>query len=541
MAREPFRRARPAAGQGANPDQFEPYTAAAEADPGAQPAISEGVQSADQLETWQGPPSGEPPQPAPPPPAEDFAGPGGTLASNPAWSPLDWLLLAILTIGGGIIRFVRLSFPKAYVFDEIYYAKDACLYLAHGMHFCKSPGVTEQSYVHPELGKWIIAVGEAIWGYNSFGWRIMACLFGTAMIVIVFLIGRKLFGRWGGVLAGLFTATDFLLIVESRTSMLDIFLAFFVALGFLFVICDHQRVLRMRAAGEGKLDLRWRIAAGIAFGCAASVKWSGFYALAGAGILLVVWNVGTTWKLRIDAHEAGLPPRSPPPVRELNMTILAVGIPVAAIYLLQYGVWFADNRWSLPAWWHLQQTMYSFNVHLKATHPYSSRPWTWPLIKIPVAYWFASSNACKVAANVNQPSCRYAYILAFGNPATWWPAIAAVGYMAFRAIKRKHGPERFLLVAVLFQYLPWFEAARTSFFYYMTPIVPFTMLALTGALRDIVRATKLRFVTGMVCVYVAIACGGLLWFWFPDLIGIGIPQTWWHQRMLWQAWICGHC
>jgi len=504
----------------------------------AHPAIPEGVQSADQLEMAEGPPAEEPPEPAPSPPAEDFA---SRYATDQPWSRLDWLLLAIVTLGGGIIRFVRLSFPKAYVFDEIYYAKDACLYLAHGMQFCKSPGATEQSYVHPELGKWIIAVGESIWGYNSFGWRIMACLFGTALIAVVYLIGRKLFGRWGGALAGLFAATDFLLIVESRTSMLDIFLAFFVALGFLFVVCDHQRVLRARAAGESKLDLRWRIAAGLAFGCAGSVKWSGFYALAGAGILLLVWNVGTAVKLRKAAEEAGLPRRSPPPVRELNFTILAVGIPVVAVYLLQYVVWFADNHWALTGpngWFHLQQQMYAFNIHLKATHPYSSRPWSWPFVKTPVAYWFASSSTC--AKSSTSTSCRYAYILAFGNPATWWAAVGAMGYTAFRAIKRKHGPERFLLVAVLFQYLPWFKAARTSFFYYMTPVVPFTMLALTGTLRDIARGSRFR--TGLVCVYLAIACGGLLWFWFPDLVGIGIPQTWWHHRMLFESWICGnHC
>ncbi|MGH2717647.1 MAG: phospholipid carrier-dependent glycosyltransferase, partial [Actinomycetota bacterium] len=201
------------------------------------PGDPEGVQSADQLEIAGEPPAEEPPAPAPPAPADDVA---SRYATDPPWSLLDWLLLAVITIGGGVIRFVRLSHPKGYVFDEVYYAKDACLYLGHAMQFCKSPYGTEQSYVHPELGKWIIATGEAVFGYNSFGWRIMACLFGTAMVVVLFLIGRKLFGRWGGALAGLFTATDFLLIVESRTAMLDIFMAFFVTLGFLFVVCDHQ-------------------------------------------------------------------------------------------------------------------------------------------------------------------------------------------------------------------------------------------------------------------------------------------------------------
>jgi len=82
------------------------------------------------------------------------------------------------------------------------------------------------------------------------------------MIPIAFLLGRKLFGRWGEGLTGLLVATDFLLIVQSRAAMLDIFLAFFVVLGFLFVVLERERVARVRERGGGGLDLRWRVAAG---------------------------------------------------------------------------------------------------------------------------------------------------------------------------------------------------------------------------------------------------------------------------------------
>jgi dolichyl-phosphate-mannose-protein mannosyltransferase len=469
------------------------------------------------------PPAFPGPPPAPPPPRVDFA---SRYATDQPWAVLDWLLLAAITLLGGALRLVRLSLPKGYIFDEVYYAKDACLYLGHTMAFCHSPGATEQSYVHPELGKWIIAVGEAVFGYNSFGWRIMACLFGTGLVVVAFLIGRKLFGRWGGAIAGLLAATDFLLIVQSRTSMLDIFLAFFVVLGFYFVVCDHQQVLRLRAAGEGRLDLRWRLAAGVAFGCAGAVKWSGLYALAGAGILLLVWHIGTAIRLRRAAEAAGLPRRSPSPVGELDATLLAVGVPVVAIYLLSYVVWFNDHHWSLTAFYNLQRQMYEFNIHLHATHPYASRPWTWPIVKRPVAYYFQSHPATGCAA----PHCSYTHILAFGNPGTWWPAIAAVAYIAVQAFRRKHGPERLLLVAIAVQYLPWFEFSRTSFLYYMTPVVPFTMLALTGALHDLARLGK--FWAGAVGVYLVFACGGLLWFWYPVITGVTIPVAWWQQRML---------
>jgi dolichyl-phosphate-mannose-protein mannosyltransferase len=460
-------------------------------------------------------------------------------ARDAPWGAVDWLLLLAVTIVGAALRFPRLASPDSYVFDETYYARDACLYLAKGMAFCRSTSPTEISYVQPPLGKWIIAVGEWLYGYNSYGWRIMAAIFGTALIVVVFLLARKLLGRWAAAITGLLVATDFLLIVESRIAMLDIFLAFFVVLGFFFVVCDHQRVLRLREAGKAKLDIRWRLAAGFAFGCAGATKWSGFYAAAGAGILLLIWTIGTAIKLREADHAAGRPPGAPSPVTELNATLLSVGIPVILVYLASYAAWFKDNHFSVPAFYRLQNAMVEFNIHLHATHPFASRPWTWPLVKIPVAYFFRGSAVVVNTAHCTAPACKYAYIVALGNPATWWAALPAFLYVAFRAFQRRHGPERIIVVAWLFGYLPWFLASRTSFFYYMTPVVPFMMLGLAITLRDLAGGSRLR--TAGVVAYLLVACGGLVWFWYPVITAVAIPQTWWQERMLFNSWICGNC
>lgn len=442
---------------------------------------------------------------------------------------LDRALLCAVTVIGGLLRFVRLSYPKAYVFDEVYYAKDACLYLAKGMKFCGTPSNAEQSYVHPPLAKWIIAVGEWLWGYNSFGWRIMAAVFGTAMIVVVFLLARKLLGRWAATMAALFVAGDFLLIVESRIAMQDIFISFFVMLGFYFVVCDHQQVLRLREAGVGKLDIRWRVAAGLAFGCAGACKWSGFYALAGAGVLLLVWHVGTALKIRRAESTTGLPHRAPSPVAELNATLLSVGIPVVAVYLASYAVYFKENHWSLSAFLTRQNQMLSFNLTLNAHHPYASRPWSWPFIIRPVAYYFQSRPpGCTIT------TCIYNHILAFGNPWTWYAALPAFLVIAILAWGRPHGPERIIMVGWLFQYLPWFLAERTSFFYYMTPIVPFMMLALAAALYYFARGSKLR--TCLVIGYLVVGVA-TVWFWYPVVTGLSLPEHTWTWRMLYNSWI----
>ena len=468
---------------------------------------------------WPEPPPGAPRHLIPPPP-EDYA---RKYAARLPWTGLEILVLIGIVAFGAALRFVHLSRPHGYIFDEIYYAKDACLYLHKGMAFCHSPGATEQSYVHPPLGKWIIAIGEWIWGYNNFGWRVMAAVFGTAMIPVVYLMARNLFGRWVGAMAGLLVATDFLLVVESRVAMLDIFLAFFISLGFLEVVYEHRRVLRLRESGVGRLDPRWRLAIGLTFGAATATKWSGGYGLVLAGALVLVWNVASALKIRERARAAGQPPHAPSPVAELNATVLAVGVPAILVYLVSYVAWFRTNHYSLRAFWVLQNEMYQFNVTLHATHPYASRPWTWPIIERPVAYYFTSVGG------------RYLHVLAFGNPFTWWAAILAFVYLVIRGLKARHSPERLVILAWLFLYLPWFKFSRTSFFYYMTPVVPFMMVALAAALGYLARGSRWR--TVLVGLYLVVACGVALWFWYPILVGLPLPVRTWNWRMLFPTWI----
>ena len=62
--------------------------------------------------------------------------------------------------------------------------------------------------------------------------------------------------------------------------------------------------------------------------------------------------------------------------------------------------------------------MLDFHTQLGGDHPYQSPPWSWPLLKRPVAYWFSEEAGA------------YRHILAFGSPVAWWPAIAALGGLA---------------------------------------------------------------------------------------------------------------
>jgi len=47
--------------------------------------------------------------------------------------------------------------------------------------------------VHPPVGKYVIGIGELIFGFNPFGWRFMTALLGTLAILMLCRIGRRLF------------------------------------------------------------------------------------------------------------------------------------------------------------------------------------------------------------------------------------------------------------------------------------------------------------------------------------------------------------
>lgn len=444
-----------------------------------------------------------------------------------------------------MLRLLFLSQPSSLVFDEAYYARDSCLYVGFSQDFCNSPQATEQSYVHPPLGKWIIASGIKIFGYNAFGWRIMSAAFGIALVPLVYLLARKLFRDQGvGLIAGLLVAADFLLVVQSRIAMLDIFLAFFIVLGFLFLAMDRERLLALSEnallpfpGDQPRRDPEWRFAAGAAFGMALAVKWSAGPAVAVAGILAITWSIGYVRDLRRKQRQweegpedtAMTQPSGRLLWKEVASAVLAFILVPLAIYLLSYSLWFKDNLGSGvlatgKEFINLQESILEYHVELDATHPYQSRAWTWPLVGRPIAYYYTGPPETE----------KVHHILALGNPLVWWPALAAGVWLLVRSFRSRRA-ERVVATGWLAQYLPWLVVGRALFFFYMTPVVPFMMIGLAGALgslKEVARPLKWA-----VLAYLIIAVGMVTVYFYPVLVGGGLTQALWKSRMWFDRWV----
>lgn len=440
--------------------------------------------------------------------------------SRPPYTRRDAVGLILLILLAGGLRFFRLAEPQSLVFDETYYAKDACLFAGFDQDFCDTNQATEQSWVHPPLGKWLIAGGIKLFGYNSFGWRFSAALFGTLLVALVYILARKLFRtRWTAGVAGFLVATDLLLIVQSRIAMLDIFVAFFVVLGFIFLAFDRERILLLREHhrfpfyGEApQREPEWRVLAGAAFGLAIAVKWAAVWALLAAIVLAVAWSVGLA-RIRKQDPDMFLG-AEPTLLREFAGVALSFGVVPLVTYLLSYIVWFSSNGLDLAEFLAVQGRMLEFHSTLEASHSYQSEALTWPLVLRPIAYFWEGEPQAK-------------HILAFGNPATWWVALIGAVWLGVRSF-RKWRAERFVAAAWFVQYGAWVAITAPVLSFYIDEIL-FVCYLVIGlpwiAWRFIKTLPKIRLWPGreiaIYCTYLFVGLVGLplIFFYLPATFG----------------------
>lgn len=506
----------------------------------------------------------------------------------PKPSVWDWLGPVLVAVLAGAIRFRHLGRPRAVVFDETYYAKDAWSLLRFGYEgnwpdrkiadpqILAHPQVVSLSdtgafVAHPPTGKWVIALGEWMFGLTPFGWRFMTAALGTLSVLMLCRIGRRLFrSTLLGCLAGALLAVDGLHVVMSRTALLDLVVMFFVlaAFGCLLVDRDHARG-RLAAAlpvgedGRARPDehaadhtgtgLRpWRLAAGVFLGLAASSKWNGLYVLVFFVLLTVLWDVGSR---RVAG--AGDPYRAVLR-KDLGPSVLSL-VPVAlTTYLATWTGWFlsddgygrhwADGRGGTWSWipaplrslWHYEYLVYDFNVGLHTPHKYQSSPWSWLVQGRPVLFDYQSPKPGQDGCTTSVDCSRT--VLALGTPLLWWAACGALLYLLFRWALRRDWRAGAVLCAVGAGYLPWFlYQDRTVFSFYAVVFVPYLCLALAmtvGAILGPPGADRRRRAQG------AVAAGALVlliaWnfiYFFPLYTGETIPYADWHSRMWLDTWI----
>ncbi|WP_432511348.1 dolichyl-phosphate-mannose--protein mannosyltransferase [Kineococcus sp. SYSU DK001] len=506
----------------------------------------------------------------------------------------SWLPLLLVVAVGGFLRFFQLGRPHQLVFDETYYVKQGYSLLRYGVELRNDPDIAKPDelftagtpdvfgtagdfVVHPPVGKWMIALGEWVFGIDSsFGWRFSAALVGTLSILLIGRVARRMFrSTLLGVTAAVLLAVEGTHFVESRTSLLDVFLMWWVLVAFALLLIDrdHARERLARAVavhgadGSGpRIGFRgWRLAAGVSLGLACGVKWSGLYVLAVFGLLTVLWDAGAR-------RAVGVRPWLAAAVWRDGIGAFAALVPVAVVtYVATWAGWFRsdlgwDRDWgathpsrgagavvpdALRSLWHYHQQAYSFHVGLDSPHPYAANPWSWLVQGRPTSFFYESKANGVEGCTVE--NCSKA-ITSLGTPVLWWVGLVALAVLLFRWAFARDWRAGAILAGYAGAYLPWFQYQhRTIFTFYAVVFVPFVVLAVVYLLGLVLgpdpSASVLRSgvsvetalwrrrigaaVAGAVVV-LTVACFAFFW---PVYTGQVIPYESWSRRMWLPSWI----
>lgn len=399
-------------------------------------------------------------------------------------------IVALILLVSAALRLYQLADPAEYMFDEVYYAKDAKA-IVDGRVGTDGPlpweAGDEVSWPHPEMGKFAIALGILVFGDRSFGWRVPAVIAGMVMLGLVYPLARRLGlpPPWALIALGL-AAADPLGIAQSRIATLDVFVAMWT------VLCIY---LGLRYVQDGRN--RWvLVLSALAGGMAVGTKWSGALALMVVGVILVfVWardyrkarRAGAEVDARAEKEAGAATPAdeyddgaaaataSQTLGRSLLAALPAALVAAAILVLVPAAVWFvsyaqyfaAGHTWS--QWVELQRQALYFNRHLKTEHTYASPSYTWIIDYRPVWYYFKGGHV-------------YRGVIAIGNPFLWWLATLGLLVAIVLAVLRRSLLLLPAALIVVLLYLPWFAASRTSFLYYMAPVAPFMAILVAGLL-----------------------------------------------------------
>jgi dolichyl-phosphate-mannose-protein mannosyltransferase len=532
-------------------------------------------------------------------PATPAAGEAGRLAAlrarlvspMPDDRPWGWLGPLLVTAFGAFLRFNRLQVPRALIFDETYYAKDAWSILQNGVEWnyitkTGNPNLANQLIiaghttglyapcsgtscgeyvVQPEMGKLLIAAGEWIFGLNSFGWRFASAVFGSLAILLICRIARRMTrSTLLGCIAGLLMSLDGLEFVLSRTGILDIFLMFFVLAAFGCLVVDRD-VSRARLAeavalragdpsgGGPRLGIRkWRVAAGIFIGLAVATKWNAAWYILGFGLLITAWDMGARRAAGIQSFIRGTLTKD---VAWLPVTFVVIPL---AVYIATWSNWFATKTgydrnyaqlhgvhtpvisalYSLYEY-HLQAI--SFGVGLRTPHPYQSQPWDWLLMTRPVAFFYecytgpaaGPAHYCPSGYSGSEWSQE---VLAIGTPAIWWGSILALLFCLGWWLLHRDWRAGAVLMGVIAGWGPWFPlVTRTKFYYYALEFEPFLILSIVlclGLILGPASASVLRRAAGACIVGAYVLCVLLMfWYFYAILAGQVVPYHDWYAHM----------
>jgi hypothetical protein len=221
-------------------------------------------------------------------------------------------------------------------------------------------------------------------------------------------------------------------------------------------------------------------------------------------------------------------------------TALGVLLIYVATYLYKYpqATWVGGSTGFAALLGTIYQ-MYHYHMYgvLTATHPYSSKWWTWPLELRPMSYYYTALSGLK------PPNQIVAEIIALPNPFVWLVGVATVPLAGWIAIRERHRGMMLCVLAYFMQWVPWIGSPRIDFIYNFFPNVAVICLCSTYVLAKIwagriggsrsdfaMRSRRLSPTQIAVLCYLAVCVWGFIYF-LPIYSAAPISYDAWRDRM----------
>jgi dolichyl-phosphate-mannose-protein mannosyltransferase len=490
----------------------------------------------------------------------------------------DAAIAAGLGVASFVLLFVRYWVPPGKIFDEVYFARAAEEYLQRRYIY---------ENTHPPVTKLLITLSVILFGGlqhgdTSYGWRFLNVVAGAVAVPICFYLAKRitgstLFGLYAAVLFGL----DGMHYVQSRIATPEAFVVCFSMLT-LYTFCRYwdavveapaqpighrswiERVVEFlislgiagivvfvrfrgdtlaarivvlvviatsiyaayRLWRERPPGARWLVAFAFAGALLVASKWYGVMAYGVAAVVVAYASI-RAWMARR---------ASPFPV---DLVAAAVVGSIGIVYALAYIPHFIGLRdlQTLPPRPYtvsdivtMQVNAFLYHWDLRATHPYASAWWTWPLELRPLLYSAQYAGTC--------PNCTAAMIYSMPNPLLIWPGLISVPLVGVLAFLRRNRGYALVVLAYLLQWIPWAFSPRIAFlyhFYVNIPLIAICNTVMMQWLLERMAAWDPKAARWIVIGYLALVAAAFVYF-FPVLSSIPILQSHWQQRLWLPAW-----
>lgn len=422
-----------------------------------------------------------------------------------------WLVGAVTFVA----RLPLLTRPPGYVFDEIFYAADAADLLQWG---AATGGFGPTRVVHPPGGKWLIAIGIRIFGFDPVGWRIASVVAGAIVAVLVAATVRRLGAKPMLVMcSGLAICLDGIMFVTSRLALLDIFVALWLSVAFWCVAAAWT------AQPDYRRSRRFMLGAVVATGLAGAVKWYGLWFMVVVAVVALV-----------------LDRRHVPPGRHRwrawIVTALRVGLLPLVIYV---AAWVPREFGPAPMtprqFWDAHVAVARFHIDLRPTNAYAASGATWLLQTRPVALYKESctpalgGSPAGVCPKVHHDT--EVRILAVANPVVWAAGIGGLVAALVLVAWRRDRIAAIIVATVATQWLPWVLTSRAAFSFYEATLVPPLVVAAAYAL-----SRGKRRVWAWIAPVVVVGAVAMFAYLYPLWTGLPLSHHAAQMRLLWESW-----